>query len=103
MWITSKQLKALGLNIYSGVIVAFTIAASATLLSEQYGAPVMLFALLIAIALHFLTEASKCESGMDLAAKSVLAVIGLIATIIILGVVVSKFFGRGLRFGRTLI
>jgi uncharacterized membrane protein YadS len=49
---------------YPGIFVAFVIAASATFLSEHYGAPVMLFALLIGIAFHFLTEAPKCEPGI---------------------------------------
>ncbi|MFT5260107.1 MAG: putative integral membrane protein (TIGR00698 family) [Saprospiraceae bacterium] len=109
---------------YPGIFVAFVIAASATFLSEHYGAPVMLFALLIGIAFHFLTEAPKCEPGIDFAAKRllkigiallgvritfedlsslgtgpVLAVLGLIVLIIGIGVVISKLFGRGLRFG----
>jgi uncharacterized membrane protein YadS len=38
---------------YSGIFLAVVIATAASFLSEHYGAPVMLFALLIGMAFHF--------------------------------------------------
>lgn len=55
-----------------GILVAFTVAAAATFLSEHYGAPVMLFALLLGMALHFLVADPKCAPGIDFTAKKML-------------------------------
>ena len=57
-----------------GVAVAVVVAIAATFLGEHYGAPTMLFALLIGMALHFLTEAPKCSPGIDYAAKGLLRI-----------------------------
>jgi len=55
-----------------GVAVAFTVAAAATFLADHYGAPVMLFALLLGMALHFLSADEKCMPGIDFTAKKLL-------------------------------
>lgn len=57
---------------YKGLFLALVIAIAASFLSEHYGAPVMLFALLIGMAFHFLHEESECASGIDFAAKALL-------------------------------
>lgn len=57
-----------------GVSVAVVVAIAATFLGEHYGAPTMLFALLIGMALHFLTETPKCSPGIDYAAKGLLRI-----------------------------
>src|SRR5690606_33130001 len=41
-------------------------------LSEHYGAPVMLFALLLGMALNFLSAEGKCKAGIEFTARSVL-------------------------------
>lgn len=57
-----------------GVLVAFTVAAAARFVSEHYGAPAMLFALLIGMAFHFLHEDRKCAAGIDFAASRLLKI-----------------------------
>lgn len=55
-----------------GFIVSAVVAAAATFLSEHYGAPVMLFALLLGMGLNFLTTESKCKAGIEFTAREVL-------------------------------
>ncbi|MEC5412915.1 putative sulfate exporter family transporter, partial [Aurantimonas sp. C2-4-R8] len=52
-----------------GVLVAATVAVAAKFLSEHYGAPAMLMALLLGIALNFLTEEGKCAAGINFTAR----------------------------------
>lgn len=59
---------------YPGLAVAGVIALAATWLSQHYGAPVMLFALLFGMAFHFLYEESRCGIGIDTASRRVLRV-----------------------------
>ncbi|HWE99471.1 MAG TPA: putative sulfate exporter family transporter [Caulobacteraceae bacterium] len=64
---------ALVRRVYAGLLVAGTIALAATWLSSQYkNAPVMLFALLLGMAFHFLHEEGRCVAGIEFASKSVL-------------------------------
>ena len=106
-----------------GVGVAVLVAAAASFLAEHYGAPVMLFALLIGMAFHFLAADARCGPGVAFASKTLLrlgvALLGLritftqitalgiegIVTIVALvaltigtGFVVARLFGRGWRF-----
>jgi uncharacterized integral membrane protein (TIGR00698 family) len=60
--------------IYPGVLVALTIGLAAAFLSDHYGAPVMLFALLIGMAFHFLHEGGRCVAGIEFASRTVLRV-----------------------------
>jgi len=56
-----------------GLALSATIAAAAGFLGSHYGAPVMLFALLIGMAFNFLhADGGPCRAGVDLAARSVL-------------------------------
>lgn len=48
------------------------VATAATFLSEHYGAPVMLFALLLGIAMNFLAADGKCKAGIEFTARAVL-------------------------------
>ena len=57
-----------------GLGVALVLAAAATFLSEHYGAPVMLFGLLLGMALNFLTEAERTRGGIEFASKTVLRI-----------------------------
>jgi uncharacterized integral membrane protein (TIGR00698 family) len=47
-------------------------AYTATWLSQQYHSPVMLFALLFGMTLHFLHEEGRCVAGIEFASKAVL-------------------------------
>ncbi|CDF84359.1 UPF0324 membrane protein [Pseudomonas knackmussii B13] len=55
-----------------GFLVSAMVAAAATFLSEHYGAPVMLFALLLGMALNFLAGDSVCKKGIEFTAREVL-------------------------------
>lgn len=60
--------------IYPGLLVALTIGLASTWLSTRYGAPVMLFALLLGMAFHFLHEEGRCIAGIEFAARSLLRI-----------------------------
>lgn len=55
-----------------GMSISVVVAIAAVFLSEHYGAPVMLFALLLGIALNFLSEDGRCKEGLDVMAKQIL-------------------------------
>jgi uncharacterized integral membrane protein (TIGR00698 family) len=57
-----------------GFIVSLIVAAAASFLSEHYGAPVMLFALLLGMALNFLAEEGPCKAGVEFTARTVLRI-----------------------------
>ncbi|SDI13898.1 YeiH family protein [Pseudomonas panipatensis] len=57
-----------------GLIASATVAAAATFLSEHYGAPVMLFALLLGMSMNFLAGDSVCKAGIEFTAREVLRV-----------------------------
>jgi uncharacterized integral membrane protein (TIGR00698 family) len=107
-----------------GFLIAVVVAMAAQFLSEHYGVPAMLMALLLGIALHFLSEEGACKPGIEFTARSVLRfgvallgarvslglMIGLgpqLITVVVLGVVLTilfglvgaRFLGRGWRFG----
>ncbi|MGP1395022.1 MAG: YeiH family protein [Inquilinaceae bacterium] len=113
-----------GRELVQGLILALTIAAAASFLSDHYGAPAMLFALLIGMAFNFLATNSGCTAGLDFASKTVLrlgvallgvrltvsdmaalgwmpvlGVIGLVALTIGAGLVIAPALGRRWRFG----
>jgi uncharacterized integral membrane protein (TIGR00698 family) len=110
--------------IYPGLLAAGTIGLAATWLSQHYHAPVMLFALLIGMAFHFLHEDGRCVAGVEFTSKAVLRVgvallgakitlgqilgLGLmpIATVVAgvvttigLGFVAARLFGQSRAFG----
>lgn len=107
-----------------GLALCFTIAAAASFLSEHYGAPVMLFALLLGMAFHYLTGNEAARPGIEFTAKRLLrvgvALLGarvtagqitglglapliavpvLVAATIGFGLLFSHILGRGWRFG----
>jgi uncharacterized integral membrane protein (TIGR00698 family) len=55
-----------------GFLVAGTIAMAATFLSDHYGAPVMLFALLLGMAFNFLSQEGACVPGIEFTSRTVL-------------------------------
>ena len=55
-----------------GVSVCLLIAMSTSFLSENYGGPQLLYALLIGLSLHFLYLNEVVQSGIDFCAKTVL-------------------------------
>lgn len=112
-------------ELFPGVLSVVTVALAAKFLSEHYGAPVMLMALLIGMAFAFLAEAgSITEPGIEFASKKLLrfgvALLGLgitfqqiaalgigvfVLTIsaviltLLFGLFLSQAYGRGIQFG----
>lgn len=73
-------------EILPGLLVSIVVAAAACFLADHYGAPVMLFALLLGMALNFLSNDSKCKVGIEFTARTVLRIgIALLGMRITLG------------------
>ena len=69
-----------------GVLVSVIIAIAATFLSDHYGGPVMLFALLLGMAFYFLSQEGRCIAGIELASKRILRIaVGLLGAQITIG------------------
>lgn len=60
--------------LFPGLLMSAVVASAATFLSEQYHAPVMLFALLLGMALNFLSAEGTCKPGIEFTAREVLRV-----------------------------
>ncbi len=106
-----------------GLLVAVIIALASKFVSEHYGAPAMLLALLFGISLNFLSDDPRCAPGIALGARTVLrlgvALLGLrisvdmvgalgwpvVAMVVAMvpltigfGLAASRFFGFRYRF-----
>ena len=57
-----------------GFLVSATVAIAATFLSDHYGAPVMLFALLLGMAFNFLAKERQCSAGVAFTSSAVLRI-----------------------------
>lgn len=55
-----------------GLAIAATVAMASQFLSDHYGAPAMLMALLLGIAFNFLSEEGRCIAGIEFTAKKIL-------------------------------
>lgn len=66
----SARLRAL----LPGVMVALVVALASQFISEHYGAPAMLLALLFGISLNFLSDHPDCGPGIAFGAKTLLRV-----------------------------
>jgi uncharacterized integral membrane protein (TIGR00698 family) len=55
-----------------GLVIAGLVALAASWLSEHYATPVMLFALLLGIAVNFVSQDERCRPGLDFASRNVL-------------------------------
>lgn len=125
---TRAQAFATGLRsrfheLFPGVAMATIVAVCAQFLSEHYATPAMLLALLLGIAVNFLTEQGRTIEGIDFASRTLLRLgvallgvrisvsliaglgvelialvaIGVVATIAF-GLSVARFFGHKWRF-----
>ena len=96
-----------------GAAVSVVVATAAAFMAQQYGAPVMVMALLVGMALGFLGDDARCAPGIDFVAQQVLrlgvALLGLRVTAaqmaglgwgtvaaVVLGVVLTIAFGIAL-------
>ena len=110
--------------LFPGVLACGVVAAAATFLSQHYGAPVMLFALLLGIAMNFLSSDGPCAPGIAFTGREVLRVgvallglritsdqvtalgwfppllvVGTVALTIIVSVIAARLFGFKGLFG----
>ena len=76
---------ARGKELFPGVLACAVAATAATFLSQHYGAPVMLFALLLGMAMNFLSAEGPCKPGIEFTSRHVLrwgvALLGLRITL----------------------
>lgn len=59
-------------RLWPGLAMSAILAAAALFLADHYGAPVMLFALLLGMAVNFLSEDGRCKPGIEFVARQVL-------------------------------
>lgn len=110
-------------SLFPGLLISGLIALAAQFISDHYGAPAMLMALLFGIALNFLSEEGPCSAGIAFSARTVLRfgvallgmrisfdmaaslgwpivalVIGGVIATILFGMSIAKFLGHGPRF-----
>src|SRR5262245_51088101 len=68
-----------------GLLASGVLAVAAAFLSQQYGAPVMLLALLLGMAMNFLSSEGACVPGIEFTVRTVLrcgvALLGLRITL----------------------
>lgn len=69
-WLSARHSRAQ--QLWPGAVLSAVVAVAALFLAEHYGAPVMLFALLLGMALNFLSHDERCKPGIDFVAKEVL-------------------------------
>lgn len=111
-------------RLFPGLSVTVLIALASAFLSEHYGAPAMLLAILIGLALHFLAEDPKTAAGLDFASRAVLRIgiallglrvsvamftelgaaviamiVGAVLITILFGILASRLSGQGTAFG----
>ncbi|SEA16282.1 YeiH family protein [Variovorax sp. YR216] len=111
-------------TLFPGVLACAVVAAASTFLSQHYGAPVMLFALMLGMAMNFLSAEGACKPGIEFTARQVLrwgvallglritvaqvvalgwhpVVLVLVAVVVTIGVsmVVAKLMGFNTLFG----
>ncbi len=55
-----------------GLVITGMVALAASWLAEHYSTPVMLFALLLGIAVNFLSRDERCKPGIEFASRSIL-------------------------------
>jgi uncharacterized integral membrane protein (TIGR00698 family) len=83
--LTISAWPALGRTLFPGVLACAVVAAASTFLSQHYGAPVMLFALILGMAMNFLSVEGACKPGIEFTARQVLrwgvALLGLRITV----------------------
>lgn len=61
-------------KVIPGALLCFFIGFVAAFLGSQYGAPQMLFALLLGMALNFLSKSSTYQQGIEFSSKSILRI-----------------------------
>lgn len=111
-------------GLWPGLLASIVVAVAAVFLNEHYGAPAMMFALLLGLAFKFLSDEGPCVGGITVASTTVLRIgvallgfritldqflslgIGVIAMIatsvaatLVLGIVLAKLLKLDWRIG----
>lgn len=109
---------------WPGLAVSAVVALAAMFLAKHYGAPALLFALLLGMALNFLSQGTRAVEGIEFTARQVLrlgvallglrltvgqvaelgwvpvlAVVGAVALTILCGIVLARLLGFRTFFG----
>ena len=109
---------------HPGILASISVAVVAVFLNEHYGAPAMLFALLLGLSFKFLSEEGPCVSGITLSSTTILRfgvallgfritgeqivalgpsailfVIAYVTIILMLGLMLARFFDLDWRLG----
>jgi uncharacterized integral membrane protein (TIGR00698 family) len=80
--------------LFPGVLACAVVAAASTFLSQHYGAPVMLFALLLGLAMNFLSGEGPCAPGIEFTSRSLLRLgVALLGLRITAGQIAELGFG----------
>lgn len=66
-----KRRDSLGL-IWPGLLISLMIALATSFIADHYGGPVLLYALLFGMVLHFLSEDGRAKAGIEFTARTVL-------------------------------
>src|SRR6516165_9570279 len=61
-------------GLFPGAMACAVVAAAATFLGQHYGAPVLLFALLLGMGMNFLSVEGPCAPGIEFCARTLLRV-----------------------------
>ena len=61
-------------DVYPGILASITVAVVAVFLNEHYGAPAMLFALLLGLSFKFLSEEGPCVAGITMSSSTILRI-----------------------------
>src|SRR5688572_3377187 len=69
--VRALRLPAFG-GVGPGLLASLVIAAAAAFLADHYSGPVMLFALLLGMAMNFLSDVDRCRAGISFASRTVL-------------------------------
>lgn len=104
-------------SVLPGLLIASLIALAAQFISDHYGAPAMMMALLFGISLNFLSQEGKTQAGIQFASSTVLRIgvallgarvsvematsLGLTTALMLVGSVIATI-GFGLAIGRFL-
>lgn len=62
------------IRLWPGMLTCAIIALAASFISDHYGGPVLLYALLFGMVLHFMSEEGPARPGIDFVARTVLRV-----------------------------
>lgn len=70
----ARPLRRRAAEVVPGILLAVTVGLAAAFVSDHYGGPVMLYALLLGMAFNHLSEDGACVAGIDITARTVLRV-----------------------------